>query len=265
MKAKKTPRWLSAARERDSSAGQDKPDWLSRALARAGALPLAQAEAAIADGRVKMNGRVVTKPFAPLPERARVQLDGKTIDVTPRTRVLMFHKPAGIVCAGHDQEKQGTVFEALQRLLSAELASYSWHGVGRLDRDTTGLYLFTNDERFVAFATSPATHLPKRYLAQVAATATDAQLEPLRRGITLDDGPARPAKALLRERGLVELTLTEGRNHQVKRMLAHVKLPVKNLHREAVGELTLDIDIAQWRELAAAEINEKLGFVPRGG
>ncbi len=265
MKSKKTPRWLSAARERNSRVGKEKPDWLSRGLARAGALPLAEAETAIADGRVKINGRVVTKPFAPLPNGARVQLDGRTIDVTPRTRVLMFHKPAGLVCAGHDKEKQGTVFEALQRLLPPELTAYSWHGVGRLDRDTTGLYLFTNDERFVGFATSPATHLPKRYLAQVASTATDAQLEPLRHGIDLDDGPARPAKAVLRERGLVELTLTEGRNHQVKRMLALVKLPVKNLHREAVGALTLDIDIAQLRELTAAEIKERLGFVPRGG
>ena len=98
-----------------------------------------------------------------------------------------------------------------------------------------------------------------------SSTATDAQLEPLRHGIDLDDGPARPDKAVLRERGLVELTLTEGRNHQVKRMLALVKLPVKNLHREAVGALTLDIDIAQLRELTAAEIKERLGFVPRGG
>jgi 23S rRNA pseudouridine2605 synthase/16S rRNA pseudouridine516 synthase len=261
VKSKKTPRWLAAARERNAPA--EKPDWLSRALSRAGVLPVKEAEEAIEKGRVKVDGRVVSKPFAPLAQDARVTLDGKPVDVTARTRVLMFHKPAGLVCALRDMQNVGTVFEALRRLLPADLVNYSWHAVGRLDRDTTGLLLFTNDERFVAFATSPQTHLPKRYLAQVSSSASDEHLAPLRRGVTLDDGPARPALAVLREPGLVELTLTEGRNHQVKRMLALVKLPVKKLHREAVGELVLDIDVGQLREVRPAEIKEALRFTHR--
>lgn len=261
VRSKKTPRWLQAARERNSPV--DKPDWLSRALARAGVSPLKEVEAAIGQGRVKVDGRVVMKPFSLVSAQSKVIFDGQLIDITPRTRVLMFHKPAGLVCALRDFEKIGTVFEALYAALPENLKPFQWHAVGRLDRDTTGLLLFTNDERFVAHATSPQSHLPKRYLARVGHHATDAQLAPLRKGVTLDDGPTRPAQASLREPGLVELTLTEGRNHQVKRMLAHVKLPVKTLHREAVGTLWLDIEVGCARELDAAEIKDRLLFAPR--
>jgi 23S rRNA pseudouridine2605 synthase/16S rRNA pseudouridine516 synthase len=250
----KTPKWLSAAREANAAKG----DWLARALGRAGALPPAEVEAAIAAGRVRINGKVVNKPFAPVPEGAQVSVDGKAVDVRRRTRVLMLHKPAGVVSAGRD--KRGTVFDVLQGQLSEELARFTWHGVGRLDVDTTGLLLFTNDERFVAHATSPATHLPKRYLARVHEKATDAMLEPLRKGITLDDGPARPAQARVREKGLVELTLTEGRHHQVKRMLAAVGLPVLQLHREAVGSLVLDVPLGTYRELREEELRVALQY-----
>ena len=84
--------------------------------------------------------------------------------------------------------------------------------------------------------------------------ATDAQLEPLRQGITLDDGPARPAVAKLRSPGVVELTLTEGRNHQAKRMLALLGLPVLALHRDRVGTLQLDLEVGTMRELTADEV-----------
>src|SRR5262249_38600403 len=152
-----------------------------------------------------------------------------------------------VVSAGRD--RRGTVFDVLLPQLTEEQARYGWHAVGRLDVDTTGLLLFTNDERFVAHATSPETHPPKRYLATVHEKVTGAMLEPRRQGVTRDDGPARPASARVREKGLVELTLTEGRNHQVKRMLAAVGLPVLALHREAVGALALDVPEGCYREL----------------
>jgi 23S rRNA pseudouridine2605 synthase/16S rRNA pseudouridine516 synthase len=245
---------LAAAREANAAKG----DWLARALGRAGALPPSEIDAALAAGRVRIDGKVVTKPFAPVPEGARVTLDGLEVDVRRRTRVLMLNKPKGVVSAGRD--RRGTVFDVLQGQLDPALARYSWHAVGRLDVDTTGLLLFTNDERLVAHATSPETHLPKRYLATVHEKATDAMLEPLRQGITLDDGPARPAQARVREKGLVELTLTEGRNHQVKRMLAAVGLPVLALHREAVGMLVCDVPEGTFREVSEQEIREALEY-----
>jgi 23S rRNA pseudouridine2605 synthase/16S rRNA pseudouridine516 synthase len=179
--------------------------------------------------------------------------------------VLAFHKPQGLVCAGRDLHGRGTVFEALAGVLPEALRGHGWHAVGRLDRDTTGLLLFTNDEAFVAHATRPQTHLPKRYLATVGAPLTDAALGALRAGLDLDDGPTRPALARARGAQQVELTLTEGRWHQVKRMLEAVGLPTLALHREAIGTLVCDVEPGQVRLLGDAEVGEALGFSPRDG
>ncbi len=258
---KRIPKWLEAARTSGwQRAPGERPDWIVRALARAGVLPLAQAQAAVRAGRVSIEGRSIREPLSLLRPGDEVRLDGKPVDLTARTLVLAYHKPKGAVVARVDPEGRLTVFDLLMPLLPAELASYGWHAVGRLDRDTTGLLFFTNDERFVAFATQPKTHLPKRYYAQVQGTPTDAQLEPLRRGVELHDGPSRPAQARVRDEGMVELVITEGRNHQVKRMLGAVGLPVRALHREAIGELELDVAEGQWRMLSEAEVRVRLGY-----
>jgi 23S rRNA pseudouridine2605 synthase/16S rRNA pseudouridine516 synthase len=238
-------------------------DWLSRALSRAGVFPPADAERAILAGRVRVNGQVRTQPLSPVRSEDRVTVDGRAVDLTVRTRALMFHKPKGLVCAGTDPEGVGTVFEALRDALPPALQGFGWHAIGRLDRNTTGLLLFTNDEQLVAHATAPATHLPKRYVAKVGGALEDSKLEPLRRGILLDDGLARPAKASIRAERSVELTLSEGRNHQVKRMLGAVGLPVLELHREAVGTLLLDVPEGGWRELTTEEIASALRFTRR--
>ncbi len=259
---RRPPRWLEAARQRGPG---EADDWLARALSRAGALPFGDAEAAVQAGRVAVEGRVTRQPLAPLAAGARVTVDGQPVDVTPSTRVLMFHKPAGVVTAGADAHGKGTVFEALRRVLPAALAGYGWHAVGRLDRDTTGLLLFTNDERFVAHATRPETHLPKRYLARVGAAVTADRLARLAEGVEVEPGvTSRPAVARARGEDLVELTLTEGRYHQVKRMLNAVGLPTLALHREAVGALELDVAEGALRELSADEVRHALGYAPRG-
>ena len=258
---KKPPRWLEAARARDSGASAD---WLSRALARAGVLPLQEAEQAIRGGRVRLDAREEKEPMAPVHPHSRASLDGRELSLSWRTRVLQFHKPEGLITHGTDPEGIGTVFDALRAALAPALQRFGWHAVGRLDRDTTGLLLFTNDEKFVAHATSPATHLPKRYVARVGAKVNDAKLEPLRRGVKLDDGElTRPALAKARGEDAVELILTEGRFHQVKRMLNVVGLPTLALHREAVGLLELDVALGGYRELSDDEVKTKLNFAPR--
>ncbi|MGA9523337.1 MAG: pseudouridine synthase, partial [Myxococcaceae bacterium] len=216
-------------------------DWVTRALARAGVMPASDAEAAVRAGRVQLNGRTVTQPMTFVRPGDEVRVDGRVVSLTTPTLVLMFHKPAGVVTSSQDPEGKGTVFERLQAVLPPELQRYGWHAVGRLDRDTTGLLLFTNDEKVVQHVTSPQTHLPKRYVAVVGSRADDAKLEPLRKGIQLHDGAARPARARVLEDGRVELIITEGRHHQVKRMLGEVGLPVTQLHRTAVGRLELDV------------------------
>jgi 23S rRNA pseudouridine2605 synthase/16S rRNA pseudouridine516 synthase len=154
----------------------------------------------------------------------------------------------------------GTVFERLRSVLPAELQGFEWYAIGRLDRDTTGLLLFTNDERVVQHGTSPETHLPKRYVAEVAGRPSEEALSRLREGLVLDDGPTRPAGARVLAPDRVELVLTEGRHHQVKRMLAAVGHPVRTLHREAVGSVVLDVPVGAWRRLSDTEVTEELGF-----
>lgn len=259
MRSKKIPRWLKAARAADGrrAAGDD---WLARSLSKAGLLPHNEAEQAVAAGRVKLNGKVIKSPYASIPKDSVVHLDGRLVSLEAKTLVLAFHKPAGAVTAPKDPEGQQTVFDLLQAALPAELRGYGWHAVGRLDRDTTGLLLFTNDPRLVSHVTAPQTHLPKRYVAQVHGTPTAAKLKQLQEGLVLDDGPTRPASAVLRGEGVIELTLTEGRHHQVKRMLGAVGLPVHKLHREAIGELVLDLPEGALRLLSSEEIQHKLGF-----
>jgi 23S rRNA pseudouridine2605 synthase/16S rRNA pseudouridine516 synthase len=223
----------------------------------------AAAEEAIRAGRVEVDGLPVREPFAPVHPGARVRLDGREVDVGhPPLHVLMFHKPAGPVVAGWDRQGVGTVFERLAALLPPPLQGFEWLAVGRLDRDTTGLLLFTNEERVVQHGTAPATHLPKRYVAEVAGRPGEAALARLRAGLLLEDGPTRPAQARLRAPGVVELTLTEGRHHQVKRMLAAVGHPVRALHREAVGGLVLDVPAGAFRPLSPAEVAGALGYRP---
>ncbi len=238
------------------------PDWLCRALSRAGVFAPAEAEAAIRAGRVSIGARVVRESLAPLPPGVVVRVDGREVDLARRTRVLAFHKPEGVVTSTVDREGRGTVFDRLAAVLPLALHGYGWHAVGRLDRNTTGLLLFTNDEQLVAHVTSPKTHLPKRYVAQVLGKVDEDKLARLRQGITLHDGPTRPAHAALRGPDIVELTLTEGRNHQVKRMLGEVGLPVTKLHREAVGGIVLDVPVGQARLLTDGEVREGLCFAP---
>ena len=158
-----------------------------------------------------------------------------------------------------DPEKQGTVFDRLFDTLDPALEHYQWHAVGRLDRDTTGLLLFTNDEQLVQHVTSPASKLEKVYRAHVGGHLTDDRS--LRQGMALDDGSvAQPAQVRIVGDHEVELTLTEGRNHQAKRMLGGVGLPVMKLHRVGIGTLSLDLPEAGWRELTPQEIRGELRF-----
>ncbi|MDC0714673.1 pseudouridine synthase [Stigmatella sp. ncwal1] len=267
MPRKPPPRRAPALQDKTSRParweGKTKPDWLSRALARAGALPLKEAEDAIQEGRVTVNGRVVRQPLAPVPEGAVLRVDGTEVRREVETRVLAFHKPEDLLTSTVSQHRTGTVYEVLLPQLPGELARYTWHAVGRLDRGTTGLLLFTNDEQLVAHATSPETHLAKRYVATVQGTADEARVEPLRRGVQLEDGPTRPAQVQVRDAHTVEVIVTEGRNHQVKRMLGAVGLPVRALHREAIGGVVLDVPVGTFRLLTPEEVTEGLGYAGR--
>jgi pseudouridine synthase len=198
---------------------------------------------------------VVKQPLTTLKRGDVVRVDGRAVSLDARTLALAFHKPPGCVTSHADPERRPTVFDLLSKALPEDLRRYGWHAVGRLDVDTTGLLLFTNDEHLVAHATRPETKLPKRYLARVQGRATTDKVAKLR-----TPKGASPVAVRVRANDEVELTLSEGSFHQVKRMLGAVGLPVVALHREAVGSLELDVPLGSARPLADDEIGRKLGY-----
>lgn len=244
---------------------REKPDWLSRALARSGAVGAEEAEEAIKQGRVTIAGKVVRHPLAVLAPTDVVKVDGRLVNLAPATHVLMFHKPAGSVTSTVDKKREATVFDLLIPTLSAELARFRWHAVGRLDRDTTGLLFFTNDEKLLAWVTLPESKLPKRYIAKVFSDVTEEKLAPLRAGMVVEGERFRPAKVEILGPREVAVVLTEGHFHQVKRMLGEVGLPTHNLHRERVGNIQLDVPEGSWRALTEVEIREGLGYESKSG
>ncbi|SHG75696.1 pseudouridine synthase [Marivita hallyeonensis] len=179
------------------------------------------------------------------------------------TRVILFNKPYDVLSQFTDSGTEGTP----RRTLSDFIGIPNVYPAGRLDRDSEGLLVLTDNGKLQAKISNPKFHSPKTYLAQVEGVPTDAQLDQLRRGVTLKDGPTRPAEVdrieppdiwprtpPIRYRKSVpdswlRLTITEGRNRQVRRMTAHVGLPCLRLVRWSIGEWSLDgLAPGHWRE-----------------
>ena len=210
---------------------------LDRAISRAGAMSRKQAQEAIRDGRVRVNGlRVHDASVWVDITSQRVTIDGKTL-VTSKPTYLALHKPVGYVTTRSDERGRATVYELLGKL-DTWLAP-----VGRLDRDTSGLLLLTNDSDFAERITNPASKLFKTYVCTARGELDDAAIERLARGVELEDGPTAPARVrvLGRERGLtrLELSIREGRNRQIRRMLAALDSRVLELARVAIGPIEL--------------------------
>ncbi len=226
---------------------------LDRLLSRAGLWSRNQARSAIAAGRVQVNGRTVRDPDTWVdPARDRVQCDGAPL-VARAKEVWMLHKPVGYVTTAADEHGRPTVYA----LLPADLP---WLApVGRLDRDTSGLLLLTNDSDLAHAITDPGRHLPKTYVVRCRGHLGDATLARLAAGVLLADGPTRPARvefvALAGRDTTIRLVLTEGRNRQVRRMVAAVGSRVQELRRTDIGPLSLgDLPAGAARRLSPAEV-----------
>jgi 23S rRNA pseudouridine2605 synthase len=165
-----------------------------------------------------------------------------------RLRYVLLHKPAGVVTTARDPQGRPTVVG----LVPDEPRVVP---VGRLDVDTTGALLLTNDGELAHRLAHPRYGVEKTYVADVEGDPDEGALRRLREGIELEDGPTSPASAQRLGPGRVELILHEGRKHQVKRMLAAIGHPVEHLHRSAYAGLTLDgVELGAWRELEPAEV-----------
>ncbi len=209
-----------------------------------------EARALIAQGRVTVNGVTVTAPEAKAPPEATVAVDGGLLE---RGHVyLMMNKPAGVVSATEDARER-TVLD----LLDESLRRRGLFPVGRLDKDTTGLLLLTDDGDLAHALTSPRRHAEKVYEVTVSGTLTEADRAALAAGLTLGDGlVCRPARLELTHRPEVGLlTLREGKYHQVKRMMACLGKPVTALKRVSMGGVALDEGLkpGQWRALTPEE------------
>ena len=211
--------------------------------------------ALIAAGRVAVAGGVCRDAKAPLAEEGGVfSVDGENW-TTRRAVYLLLHKPAGYECSRAPQHHRSVL-----TLLPQPLLARGVQPVGRLDADTTGLLLLSDDGQFIHHFTSPRRHVPKTYAVSVRHPLDDTQLTALRQGVQLHDEPA-PLAALAcaaRDSHTLLLTIGEGKYHQVKRMVAAAGNRVDALHREAMGELALPADLApgQWRELTAEDFSQ---------
>jgi len=219
---------------------------LNAYLARAGVASRRGAEELIRAGRVRVNGEVAGLATFVEP-RDTVEVDGSRIEPEPLTYVLL-HKPAGVVTTARDPQGRPTVVG----LVGHERRVVP---VGRLDADTTGALLLTNDGPLAHRLMHPRYEVDKVYEAEVEREPSDEALARLADGVELDDG--RTARARVRRLGpsLVELTIHEGKKHQVKRMLQAVGHPVRRLHRNLYAGLTLDgLAPGEWRELTPEEV-----------
>ena len=226
---------------------------LERVLSKAGLCSRTQARSWIGHGRVRVNGRLIQTPdhWVDL-DRDRVTLDGKPVRASKLVYLLLY-KPKGYLTTRKDPRGRPTVYDLLK-------GERPWVvPVGRLDLDTSGLLLLSNDTDFCERVTNPNYKIPKTYLVKTATRLTDEQLDQLRRGVVLKDGPTRPASVQrLRDSGnrtFFEITITEGRNRQVRRMVEAAGSGVLKLVRTAIGPLRIgDLGIGRYRELTAAEV-----------
>ncbi len=208
---------------------------LDKLLTELGLASRKDGKAIIRAGRVAIDGVVCRKPEQKAdPAVQSVTLDGKAL-AAPRPRVFMMDKPLGVVTATEDRE-QKTVLD----LLPPELRRLGLFPVGRLDKDTSGLLLLTNDGDLAHRVISPKSCVEKRYYAGIEGEAGEAEVSAFARGLTLGDGTrCLPATLEPLGRGECLVTVREGKYHQVRRMLASVGKPVKTLRRVAIGTLTL--------------------------
>lgn len=232
-----------------------KPERLQKYMARCGVASRREAENIILDGRVKVNKKIVTELGVKVDEdNDKVFLDGELIKPEKKLYYIMLNKPKGYITTVKDEFERKTVLE-LVKDIDARL-----YPVGRLDYDSEGLLLLTNDGDFAYKMTHPTQHIPKKYHAIVDGVADLGHVMKLRQGVEIDGYLTKPAKVEIadtKERTtLLKITVSEGKNRQIRRMCEAVGLPVIKLTRVSIGNVVLgNLPKGKWRHLTEAEVN----------
>jgi 23S rRNA pseudouridine2605 synthase len=235
---------------------------LERVISKAGIGSRTEARRWIHAGRVTVNGQMTQNPDGWVDmERDRVAFDGAPLQTRQRLYVLLY-KPTGYLTTYKDPEGRPTVYDLLKDITTFVSP------VGRLDLDTSGLLILTNDNQLAERVTNPDSHLPKTYLVKASKVLSDEQLRQLRDGIMLSDGLTRPAGvARLRDSAKythLEISISEGRNRQVRRMIEALDAKVLKLVRVQIGAIRIGtLPIGKWRHLTPEELTA-LGVTPEG-
>jgi len=231
----------------ESEAGE-RGERLQKVLSRAGIASRRLGEEMIADGRVAVNGKIAVLGTRANVETDRIEVDGVPIGVRSGLVYFLLNKPTGVVTTASDPQGRPTVVE----LVDVPERVYP---VGRLDMETEGLLLLTNDGELTHRLTHPSFGVEKEYIAQVEGEPSRKALRTLREGVTLDDGITAPAKVGIVSPGVVRLTIHEGRNRQVRRMCDAVGYPVQRLVRTRIGSLRdAKLPPGSWRPLTLEEV-----------
>lgn len=231
---------------------------IAKAIARAGLCSRRDAERLIAEGRVRLNGKLLASPAINVTPRDAIQIDGKPLPQKEDSRLWRYHKPAGLVTSHKDPEGRRTVFDALREQLPRVIS------IGRLDINTEGLLLLTNDGELARLLELPATGWVRRYRVRAYGRPDPAALERLKAGLTIDEVHYGPIEARIDkmqgDNAWLSIAIREGKNREVKKICEHLGLEVNRLIRVSFGPFQLgDLERGQVAEVPARVLAEQLG------
>jgi len=229
---------------------------IQKAIANAGLMSRRAAEEAMEAGRVRLNGEPVVLGDRVDPDKDVLTVDGAPVPVSADLETYLLNKPVGVISSASDPRGRRTVVDLIE-------SSKRLYPVGRLDAESEGLILVSNDGELTNRVTHPSFGVSKRYVAELDGEITKSALRQLSEGVDLDDGPARAESARLidagRGRSMIEMVMMEGRNREVRRMLEAVGYPVTRLVRTAIGGLSdSKLRPGAYRRLTAADIQRML-------
>ena len=228
---------------------------LQKLIARAGICSRREAEKLILAGRVSVDGKIVRELGQKAEINQNIRVDGKILHFDTEKIYIMLNKPRGYVSTVHDERGRKTIINLLNDSISERIFP-----IGRLDLNTEGLILLTNDGDLTNALIHPRFEVEKTYIAKISGEITEKKLDLLRNGIELDDGLTAPAKVHLLEENLVEITIHEGKNRQIRRMFSAIGCDVKKLRRIRFAGLKLEnLPVGHFRALTSAEIAKLKG------
>jgi 23S rRNA pseudouridine2605 synthase len=243
------------------------PERLQKILSQWGIASRRKAEDLIVEGRVKVNGTAAALGQRVDPNHDQITVDGRVIRAVerPEQRYILLHKPIGIVCTCHDPQGRTTVLDLLPRSLQQ---GQGLHIVGRLDVDSTGAVLLTNDGELTFALTHPRHHVPKTYHVWVEGQPSSTILQEWRQGVMLAGRKTLPATVRVLQRtttqSLLEVVLREGRNRQIRNVAEQLAHPVVRLHRVAIGDVRLgQLPIGEFRSLTTTEVSQLHSLMDR--